>query len=119
MTSPSPKTSQDPLAQELKDWIDREADRDFKLGDLAHKFDLHPVQLTRRFQKAFGVSPSRYVNSIRIEKAKSLLIETNYTLEHIAELCGYHSGFYFSRIFTQFTKMNPSTFRRIHRLHTL
>lgn len=111
--------SQDTLVHAVKDWIERDADRDIKLRDMARHFDLHPVQLTRRFQKAFGVSPSRYLYTIRIEKAKSLLIETDYTIDHIAQLCGYHNGFYFSRIFTQYTKMNPSVFRKIHAIHTL
>lgn len=113
------KASQDSLMQAVKDWIDREAESDIKLQDMARHFNLHPVQLTRRFQKTFGISPSRYLYTIRIEKAKSLLIETDYTIDHIGQLCGYHNGFYFSRIFTQYTKMNPSAFRKIHSLHTL
>ena len=119
LPEPGMEASHDTLVHAVKDWIERDACRDIKLRDLAKQFDLQPIQLTRRFQKAFGISPSSYLYTIRIEKAKSLLIETDYTIDHIARLCGYHNGFYFSRIFTQYTKMNPSVFRKIHAIHTL
>lgn len=113
-------TTRDSLMKKAKDRIDQQAFHDdIKMKDIAQLFDLHPVQFTRRFKKAFGMSPSYYLSSVRIENAKLLLIQTDYTLDHIARLCGYSNGFYFSRIFTQYTKMNPSTFRNTHTVQVL
>lgn len=108
------KNTLDPLMKKAKDRIDQKAFSDIKIRDIAKFFDLHPVQFTRRFQKSFGMSPSHYLSSVRIENAKLLLTQTDYTIDHIAQLCGYNNGFYFSRIFTQYTKMNPSIFRNAH-----
>lgn len=105
----------DPLMKKAKELIERNALRDVQIQDVAALLNLHPVQLTRRFQHIFGVSPSRYLISIRMEKAKTMLTETDDTIEQIAGRCGYENGFYFSRMFTKYTKMNPSQFRRIHR----
>lgn len=104
----------DPLMKRAKEMIERHAFREFRLQDVAELLNMHPVQLTRRFQHVFGVSPSRYLFAVRMEKAKSMLVQTDYTIDHIARLCGYDNGFYFSRMFTKYTKMNPSQYRRIH-----
>lgn len=104
----------DALIVSVKEWIDRHAFDDLKMMNVSERFGLHAVALTRRFQKVFGISPSRYLLSVRMERAKTLLIQTNYTLDHIAQLCGYDNGYYFSRVFTKYSKMNPSVFRKTH-----
>lgn len=109
----------DPLMKKVKEKIDQQAFSNIKLKDIAKMIDLHPVQFTRRFQNTYGITPSQYLISLRIENAKMLLIQTNYTIDHVAQLCGYNNGFYFSRVFTNYTKMNPSIFREIHRIQTL
>lgn len=112
-------TTYDPLMKKAKERIDRDAFSDIKIKHIAKLIDLHPVQFTRKFQNSFGMSPSQYLSSIRIKNAKMLLIQTDYTIDHIAQLCGYNNGFYFSRVFTKYTKMNPSVFRSIHMIKTL
>lgn len=104
----------DPLMKEAKDWIDLHACDHVKLKEIASRLNLHPVQFTRRFQAVFELSPIQYLSAIRMEKAKSLLVQTDYTIDHIAQLCGYDNGYYFSRMFTKYTKMNPSSYRRVH-----
>jgi AraC-like DNA-binding protein len=106
----------DPLMKEAKDWIDQHACNEVKLKVIAKKLNIHPVQLSRRFQAVFDMSPSQYISSIRMEKAKSLLIQTDYTIEEIAEQCGYDNGYYFSRMFTKYTNVNPSKYRRTYSL---
>jgi AraC-like DNA-binding protein len=41
-------------------------------------------------------------------------VQTEYTLDHIARLCGYENGFYFSRVFTHYSKVNPSQYRKMY-----
>lgn len=105
---------EDRLMKEAKAIIERHAFREVRLQDIAALLHIHPVQLSRRFQHVFGLPPSRYLISIRMERAKSLLVETEYTLDHIARLCGYENGFYFSRVFTHYTGTNPSLYRKKH-----
>ncbi|MEF3310900.1 AraC family transcriptional regulator [Paenibacillus sp. GYB004] len=104
----------DPLMKEAKDWIDRNAHRPLRLQDVADLFHMQPGQFTIRFQTVFGQLPSRYLFSVRMERAKMLLTQTDYTIDHIARLIGYDNGYYFSRVFTKYLKMNPSKFRKIH-----
>lgn len=106
----------DPLMKRAKTLIEQSAFEELLMKDLANNLQLHPVQFTRRFQAVHGMNPYQYLTSIRMEKAKSLLIHTDFTIDHIARTCGYNNGFYFSRIFTKYTKKNPSDYRRIHTL---
>ncbi|GIP38424.1 hypothetical protein J31TS4_17040 [Paenibacillus sp. J31TS4] len=105
---------EDRLMKEAKAIIDHHAFRDVRLKDIAARLHIHPVQLSRRFQRVFGMAPSHYLVSIRMEKAIRLLIETEYTIDHVAQLCGYENGFYFSRVFTHYSNMNPSQYRKLH-----
>lgn len=108
------KIVHDPVMKDAKHWIDQHACSNVKLKEYAKTLKMHPVQFTRRFQAVFDMTPSQYLSSIRMEKAKSLLVQSEYTIEQIALLCGYDNGYYFSRMFTKYTKINPSKYRKIH-----
>ncbi|WP_342417091.1 hypothetical protein NST83_06980 [Paenibacillus sp. FSL R10-2782] len=43
------------------------------------------VQFTRRFQTVVGLTAIRYVTALRLEKAWTLLLETEYTLDYIGK----------------------------------
>ncbi|MDF2924434.1 MAG: hypothetical protein K0R57_3348 [Paenibacillaceae bacterium] len=92
------------------------ADQPLRLGELAAELGVSPVDFTRRFKACFGQSPKEYLTMVKLERAKSLLSNTNYTMEHIASLCGYESGYYFSRIFQKHAKIRPSVYRKIYSL---
>ncbi|MNW10668.1 DNA-binding transcriptional regulator AraC [compost metagenome] len=48
--------------------------------------------------------------------ACSLLTGTTFSLDTIAEACGYETGFYLSRIFTKKMGMSPSAYRKAYRI---
>jgi AraC-like DNA-binding protein len=111
--------AEDRLIIEAKALIDRHAFREVRLQDIADRLHIHPVQFSRRFQRTFGLSPSHYLHSIRMERARNLLTSTEYTIDHIARLCGYENGFYFSRVFTRYCGLNPSRYRKLHSPNSL
>ncbi|MDF2960449.1 MAG: AraC family transcriptional regulator [Paenibacillus sp.] len=87
-----------------------------ELKQLSTELGLSPVQFTRRFQAVYGQPPMDYLTSLRLQKAQALLLETELTLEQIAEQCGYDNGFYFSRMFTKKMNVSPSAYRKSHRI---
>lgn len=82
----------------------------------ADSLGLSPVQFTRRFRQAMNMTPSEYVTSLRLHQAKMLLLETDLTVETVAKRCGYSSGLYLSRVFSQNIKTSPGAFRKTHRV---
>jgi AraC family transcriptional regulator len=97
-------------------YLHEHAFAEISIRDLSSIFALSPVQFTRRFQASVGTTPIDYLTSLRLRKARTLLLETDYTIDNIAAQCGYNNGFYFSRIFSKKMQMSPSMFRRTHKI---
>jgi AraC-like DNA-binding protein len=54
--------------------------------------------------------------SLRLHKARTMLLETGLTIQTNAERCGYGSGLYLSHVFAQHMKTSPGQFRKTHRV---
>lgn len=109
----------DALMLEAKEWIELHLAKELTIGDIAARFNLHPVHFSRRFRLCFGITPSLFMTNCRIHKAKLLLTQSDYTIDHVAQLCGYDNGFYFSRMFKKYSGMTPSAYRKKHQLPML
>jgi AraC family transcriptional regulator, transcriptional activator for feuABC-ybbA operon len=69
---------------------------------------------TRLFKEMTGQVPLQYLNEVRINRAKELLLITNDRLYEIAQNVGFNNEYYFSRRFKQTVGISPSQFRRNH-----
>lgn len=103
--------SEDDLMNRTADWLLEHAYEPIHLRELAEHIGLSPVQLSRRFQKAFRMTPTEFIKRLRMHRAAKLLLDTELTLDEISERCGYDNGFYLSRVFTNFMKISPSKYR--------
>jgi AraC-like DNA-binding protein len=83
---------------------------------LARRAGLSVASFNRRFKRHFGVTPARYVTETRVREAAHLLLQTDETIEAIAEETGFPNRAYFSRVFKQVTEESPAGFRCKHRL---
>lgn len=106
----------DVLMDEARKRLTEQAYESFSMQELAEQLKLTPVQLTRRFRKAFSVTPSEFLNEVRLSRARHLLEATSLKLDEIAAQCGYENGFYLSRVFSKNTGMPPSVYRSLHRV---
>jgi len=86
-------------------------DSDFGVSAIASFADMSEVHLRRVFKSALNTSPNRYINLLRLEKAKNMLIAANYTIEEIASATGFGDQYYFSRIFKKELGVSPSKYR--------
>ena len=60
------------------------------------------------FQKQFGISPLKYRNHLRIERAKELLGEGGFSVAEVAYASGFENIGYFCRYYRQITGESPS-----------
>ena len=82
-----------------------------RVADLAAAAGCSPSQLDRRVKRVFGLSPKQYVLRVKVERAMTLLNETDAGLGEIANLAGFYDQPDFSRRFAKITGRTPAQFR--------
>jgi len=83
----------------------------YGVSELADSLQVNKSYLIRRFKKETGVTPGRYLQAIRIDQAKKLLLRPQYSLEVIAALCGFSGANYFCKAFKKETGETPTVYR--------
>lgn len=81
------------------------------LQELADITYLSISALERRFKKYLAKTPKQFINEVRLENARRLLVETNLPIAEIANQTGFTDHSYFSRKFSKFFGQLPSAFR--------
>jgi len=82
------------------------------VSEVARAAGLSRRVLERRFVNLLGRSPKAEVTRLRIQRAKELLRETDWTLAEIAERTGYKHAEYLHAVFSQQTGMTPGAYRK-------
>ena len=88
---------------------------DFDVEALARVACVTPSYLSRLYKKHLGTSPMRYRSSVRVDKAKHLLLVKQASIEEIADILGFADAKNFSQLFKAETDLTPSQFRRKYR----
>ncbi len=117
---PGPRAIRVPAAEE-RFWTEATriveahmADETFGARELAEALALSPRQLRSRFQP-FGITPTRFIRNIRLERAASLLEQRYGTIAEVADAVGFKHVTYFTRCFRQAYGVPPSAYRTQHR----
>ncbi|OIU71528.1 AraC family transcriptional regulator [Rossellomorea aquimaris] len=87
-------------------------DRPVKLDDIAAAACLSPNHLLRTYQQLYKRTPHQHITEFRIQKARQLLSETDYTMTEITFLLGLQNPVSFSKLFKQFAGMSPADYRK-------
>lgn len=81
------------------------------LEEVAAHVHLHPSYFSTMFKNVTGSSFKEYLNKIRIEESKLLLLNTDFSIIDIAIAVGFEDQSYFSKVFKKFTGTTPKQFR--------
>lgn len=73
---------------------------------------LNSVYFGRVFKNMMGISFKKYVQNVRMEKAKELILEGKESIASICAQVGMPNPSYFSQVFKQCTGVLPSEYRR-------
>lgn len=93
-------------------YVDAHYMEQLKISDIAKRFFMNPAYLGQQFIKHKGCSLNHYINSVRLEKSKDLLANTNLKVYEIAKKVGFDDPNYFSFKFFEYTSQTPSDYRR-------
>lgn len=100
------------VAEQAAAYLRNNYTRKISYKELGEQLRYHPNYISRCMINALGCTPIEYVNSVRLDQAKRLLVSTNMTIEKIAESCGFSQTAYFSRTFKKNEGRSPSEFRQ-------
>jgi AraC-like DNA-binding protein len=80
-------------------------------AELAERLNVGRRDLLRLFKVATGMPPSRYIEQMKLDRAKTMLATSKLTMKQITYESGYSTASHFSTKFRQFTGLTPSAFR--------
>lgn len=96
----------------VQDWLESNYQTDLNIEVLANKFGFSGRNLKRRFVLATKLPPNKYLQKVRVDKAKKLLISTTLNIKEIAYQVGYENDSFFNRVFKESTGMTLGQWRK-------
>ena len=84
---------------------------DFCIQTITNRFGITASYFGKKFKHHFNMSFNRYLLEYRLSHAIKLLIETDYTNEKIANMCGFNSRTYFMTIFKKTMGVSPKEYK--------
>jgi len=100
-----------PLIQKALHVIDKSYKEPISLNSVAEQLNITPQYLSRLFMKEMSRSFVDYLTSYRMERAKSLLQDTNMKINMICVQVGYQDAKYFCTLFKKITGVTPNQYR--------
>ncbi len=103
--------SESPVWKTLK-YVDDHLAEPISLGEAAGLCEMSVSSFQRSFKREVGLSFNKYVNTLRISKARQLLHDRRRSISDIARACGFTNPYHFSRTFKKLTSASPRSFRK-------
>jgi transcriptional regulator GlxA family with amidase domain len=102
--------------QTLLTWIAGHPEADLSVGMLADRAAMSERTFARSFRTETGMTPARYVELVRLDRAKQLLESTRWPLARIAERAGLGSTATLARAFRKHLGTTPEGYRERFRI---
>jgi two-component system response regulator YesN len=96
---------------EAKTYMDRHIYRDLSVEEAATHVGLSTSHFSLLFKQSFGETFIEYVTRRRMERAKSLLLQSPKSVSQIAKEVGYAERRYFTKVFMKYTGQSPTEYR--------
>jgi transcriptional regulator GlxA family with amidase domain len=100
------------LEKLVKVILDQLDDPKLAVTDLCRAVHLSNMQVNRKLKALTGKTPSRFIRSIRLQKARELLQTSHLNVSEVAYTVGFSDPNYFSRSFSEEFGISPSVIRK-------
>lgn len=101
-----------PIIQTVLNFIHQNLSEEMSLKTLGNSFHINSIYLGQLFQKEVNCSFTKYLNKLRIEKAKKLLLHSHEKAGTIGKKVGYTDSAYFYKQFKKLEGVTPSEWRK-------
>lgn len=97
--------------QRVVEYLDAHLPKHIELAQLAALAGLSQAHFSRAFKASTGMAPYRWQLNARIRRAQAMLLDTNASLEDVAEATGFADAVHFGRTFRNLTGATPAAWR--------
>lgn len=101
------------LIKKTKDFIQENYSKNITNDVIASKMGYHSYYLNSLFVKHEGISLHKYLETMRLEKAKKLLSSSGEKISDIANKCGFTDASYFTKFFFKQVGITPKDYRNL------
>ena len=99
------------LITDIKEYIRNNYSENLSAADISGVFFLNTSYLSTLFKEKTGMTMTTYIEAVRMEKAKQLLLNRELSITEVAAYTGYSDPNYFSKVFRKYTSMSPRRYR--------
>jgi len=92
-------------------YIEQHFQEELTVERMAELLHVSPSNFNRVFKKEVGLTPTKYLIEVRIEKSKTLLRRKDIPITEVASMCGFGSSAHFASSFKRLTEVTPSEYR--------
>ncbi len=100
------------IVENVRQYMDRHYTNEISLTSLADQFHINSAYLSEMFKELVGQNFSDYLVRLRMDKARSLLMDEQLKIIEIAHLVGYSNSGYFSTVFKKRFGQKPLDYRK-------
>lgn len=93
-------------------YINANCAKDLSMSDVADYVGYSHSHFSKVFKEEIGCGFRAYLNKIRVEKSKSLLLAGNLPIADICEMCGFEDQSYHCKVFKKLVGVTPDKFRK-------
>ncbi len=111
LPAPRPVSGEDMRVRNAISFINDNHHLPLALGDIAAVANLSPFHFLRVFKLATGQTPHRFLNTVRVNRARRYLERRDLSVTEIAHLCGFATPSRLATAFRQETGVSPSAYR--------
>ena len=97
--------------RELQAWIVSNPNADLDVEHLAERMAMSPRNFSRLFTQEVGITPAKFVEHVRLEAARNMMLQTDLPMENVASKCGFGSAEQMRRSFQRILKTTPQEHR--------
>ena len=106
------QNSQSDLLQQILAYMEEKVTEPITIEQICHKFFMSRTSLQALFKMYLHNSPKSYLLNIKLQKSKELIRENQHTISEIADMLGFSSIHYFSRLFKKYFDLSPSEYAK-------
>lgn len=111
--NPEDLTDELPLIDRINQYINQHMTTSLSHGALAASLHCSVGHLRKRFRNTYGISLGDYIATLRLQRAKTLLLQSKLLVKEIAFECGFVNSSSFNRFFFRALGCAPLDYRRM------